>query len=289
MPPIKTIQYELGVDYNLLDEYLIHVAGYYKDVSGLPRSITIQDNSGLLDYPFRTDDRYADVEGVELTITKSVGDWLTGWVDFKYNFQSSGNTGRRLISENPSTNEAESAFYNNDPSRPHPVPSINANISLRTPDNWGYYGGGWNFSFLPQWRLGNIFDYNPRGLSGVLNEFRWPDYWMMNMKISKTFDIPLTKMTVYVNINNLFNTKVFLHNYAFSSGTDLDNYMKSLHLPQYSEHYYDAIRTATDYQPGNDKVGDLRSSGKSYINDPDNDVFTYGDPRDIWFGIRFDF
>ena len=294
MPPVKTIQYELGVDYSLLNQYLIHVAGYYKDISGESRQITIYDNSGTLQYPYRTDDRYRDVEGVEFMLTKSSGEWLTGWLDLKYNFESSGNTGRRLISENPSTNNAESAFFNSDPSRPHPVPSINANINLRTPDSWGHYLGGWNFSFLPQWQLGNIFDYNPRNLSGVLNEFRWPDYWMFNMKISKTFDLALTKATVYVNVNNLFNYKVFLHNYAFSDGvggTDFDNYMKSLHLPEYNSSYYDPIRDKANgyYIPGNDKVGDLRSSSKPYINNPNNDVFTYGDPREIWFGIKFDF
>ncbi len=292
MPPIKTIQYELGVDYNLLDEYLIHAAGYYKDISGESRDITIYDNSGVLQYPFRSDDRYRDIEGVEVTIKKNVGDWLTGWVDLQYIYQSSGYTGRKLISENPTTNAAESAFYNDDPSRPHPIPSINANVNLRTPNSWGYYGGGWNFSFLPMWQLGHIFDYNPRNVSGVIKEFSWPDYWMFNMKISKTFDLPLVKATVYVDINNLFNRKVFLYNDAFSDGvggTDFNNYMKSLHLPQYNDSYYDPIRTATDYQTGNDKIGDLRSADKPYINDPNNDIFTYGNPRQIWFGIRFDF
>ncbi len=117
---------------------------------------------------------------------------------------------------------------------------------------------------------------------------------MFNMKISKTFDLSLTKATVYLNINNLFNYKVFFYNYAFSDGvggTDFDNYMKSLHLPQYSSSYYDPIRDNEKgyYIAGNDKVGDLRSSSKPYINNPDNDVFTYGDAREIWFGIRFDF
>lgn len=320
MPPIKTIQYELGVDYNLLDEYLIHIAGYYKDVSGESREITINDNSGLLKYPFRANDRYRDVEGVELTVSKTVGYWLTGWVNSKYSYRSSGNTGRRLISENPATNEAETAFFNDDPSRPHPVPSINANVNLRAPDSWGYFLGGWNFSLLPMWELGEIITEddieNPRNLAGVVKEFRWPNFWMLNMKISKTFDLSLVNATVYIDVNNLFNRKVFFYNDAFSSDTDRLKYFKSLHLPEYKDSYYDEIRDETkgeylytgyvytqdvtnpwsgktyqegDVVRGEDKIADLRSADKLYINDPDNDIFTYGNPRQIWVGIRFDF
>ena len=321
MPPIKTIQYELGVDYNLLDQYLIHVAGYYKDISGESREITIQDNSGTLSYPFRSNDRYRDVEGVELTVKKNVGDLLTGWVDLQYTYTSSGNTGRRLISENPSTNAAESAFYNDNPSRSKPVPSINANINLRTPDSWGYFGGGWNFSFLPMWQLGSLITTsdisNPRNVAGVVKEYRWPDYWMFNMKISKTFDLNLTKATIYIDINNLFNRKVFLYNdAAFSSATDRINYFESIHLPGYADSYYNDIRDEKngyylypgyvytqdvtnpvsgishkkgDVVTGEDKIGDFRSADKPYINNPDNDIFTYGNPRQIWMGIRLDF
>lgn len=320
MPPIKTIQYELGVEYNLLDEYLIHIAGYYKDVSGESREINIQDNSGLLNYPFRTNDRYRDVEGVELNIMKNIGDWLTGWVNLQYTYKSSGNTGRKLISDNPSTNEAADAFYNDDPSRPHPVPSIKANINSRTPDSWGYFLSGWNFSFLPMWELGSIIDIseieNPRNLQGVVKEFRWPDYWMFNMKISKLFDLSLMKATFFIDINNLFNRKVFLYDNAFSDADDRLTYFKSLHLPEYRDSYYDEIRNETkgeylyagyvytedvtnpwsgkthqkgDVVTGEDKIGYLRSADKPYINDPDNDIFTYGNPRQIWFGIRFDF
>ena len=65
--------------------------------------------------------------------------------------------------------------------------------------------------------------------------------------------------------------------------------MKSLHLPEYSDSYYDDIRTETDYQPGNDNIGDLRSADKPYIDNPNNDIFTHGNPRQIWTGIRFEF
>ncbi len=82
--------------------------------------------------------------------------------------------------------------------------------------------------------------------------------------------------------------------YSFAGGIggqDFDNYMASLHLPMYNSPLYDALRTQFPglYVAGNDKVGDLQSSSKPYINNPDNDFFIFGQPRDIWFGIRVDF
>lgn len=294
LAPARTIQYELGVDYNLLDMYLIHIAGYYKDVTGEVRSLRYNDNSGLLNYNFRTNDRYRDIQGLEIQVTKATGDILTGWVNLKYTYASGGNTGRILVSENPATNDAISSFYNQDPTRPTPVPSVSANLTFKSPSDWGYYFGDWNLSILPNWTHGSQFNFNPRSVEGVQNDFYWPDSWMIDLKISKTFDLAFTKATFYIDVNNLLNRKVFLFNYAFSDGiggTDYTNYMKSLHLPEYSAPYYDSIRDEANgyYVSGDDKIGDLRSADKPYINDPNNDMFTYGFPREIWFGIRFDF
>ena len=54
---------------------------------------------------------------------------------------------------------------------------------------------------------------------------------------------------------------------------------------------FDALRAQFPgyYLAGDDEVGDLRSDDKPYINDPDYSYFIYGQPRDIWFGLRIDF
>jgi hypothetical protein len=43
------------------------------------------------------------------------------------------------------------------------------------------------------------------------------------------------------------------------------------------------------YIGGNDEVGDLKSKDKPYINDPNFPFWLFGQPRDIWFGLRVDF
>jgi hypothetical protein len=312
----------LGVDYNLLDAYLIHIAGYYKDITGEVRTLTYTPTTpGIAAYRFRTNDSYRTSQGVELQISKSLSSWLTGWLNVQYNYTTGGNTGRTGVFQDSASNVAPSAFSYANPSRPDPVPQIKANINFRSPDQWGLFLGNWNLSVMPTWTQGSLFRYNPRNVDGADREFRWPDLFLMNMRLSKSFAIAGIKTTVYVNANNVLNTKVFMFNYAFASGsgspptgTDYTAYMASLHLADYSDHYYDVIRnpaTGSYLYPGyvnaqnvtdqwgnvhvqgevagEDHIGDMRSSSKPYINDPNVDLFTYGNPRSIWFGIQVDF
>ena len=316
LEPSLTIQYELGLDYNLLDSYLIHIAGYYKDISGEVRTISYVPKAGQGNFDYRTNDAYRDIEGVELQITKSVGDIFTGWVRGQYVYASSGFSGRRRVYEDPASDiNPDLVNYYQDPTRPDPVPQLSANLTFKSPNDWGYFLGDWRMSLLPDWRGGQIFRYNPRGLD-VNNEFHWPSIWMVNLGLSKTFDLGYVNATVTLNVRNLFNTKVFNYNYAFatglgttnSPGSDLKDYMSSLHLTEFKDSYYDAIRaekgvngkTADAYlypgyvrsdgtTVGEDKVGDMRSTDKPDINDPNVDIFMYGNPRSLWFGLKIDF
>ena len=324
LAPSKTIQYELGVDYSLLDQYLLHVAGYYKDVSGDVRSVRI---NGPQQYRYRTNDSYRTIQGLEIQISKSAGRFLTGWVNLQYTYASSGATGKADIYQDPATN-ATTGFYYTNPSRPHPVPEIRANITFTSPDNWGYFLGGWSLSILPDWREGNRFTYNPfNNEQGQENYFFWPDLWIVNLKLSKSFDVGFLRATAYLNINNLFNNKQFLYNNAFygvNNGSisstnppeDFTQYMSSLHLKEFKNSYYDEARneaTGAYLYPGyvytqdvtnprsgithkkgdvvstEDNIGDMRSSDKLWINSPNIDLFTFGFTRAVWLGIKFDF
>ncbi|MEM3373320.1 MAG: hypothetical protein QXF76_03845, partial [Candidatus Anstonellales archaeon] len=71
------------------------------------------------------------------------------------------------------------------------------------------------------------------------------------MRLSKTFSIGSVKATAYLDVNNLFNNKIFMYNYAFyggngsASGSDFEAYMASLHLKEYANSYWDPIRDET--------------------------------------------
>jgi len=129
---------------------------------------------------------------------------------------------------------------------------------------------------------------------------RWPDYYMVDLKIDKKVEFLGTTASFYIDVSNLFNFKVSLmaDGYCFEreSGdmeewSDFTKYLASLHLPMYKSAKYDDLRAANKglYIAGNDKVGDLRSEEKPYINDPKYYFWLYEQPRDIWFGVRFNF
>ena len=151
-------------------------------------------------------------------------------------------------------------------------------------------------STLPEYRMGSKFTYNPLGIRNLKNNLRWPDYFVVDMKLSKTFDFKFAKTTLYIDVSNIFNNKVnwMSNGWAWRDGTngiDYNNYFSSLHLSIYDSPEYDNLRELNPgmYIAGNDKVGDLRSASKPYINDPDNAMFLFGEPRNIWFGARIEF
>ena len=291
LDPPRTISYELGVAYNFYESYILRLSGYYKDITGQHGQVTYYSTSGVLNYKDWSNNEFQDIQGFEINISKNDLSWIKGWVNFNYMLKKKGLTGFKEINQSTSN-----VFYKDDQDRFLPTPSVNANITFRSPDKWGPQLGGvdilgnWNLTLFAKWKAGDYFTF-PDGIRFLNNNLEWPDYYMVDMKLSKSLKIGGVSTTFYLDISNLFNIKVNLldKEYAFSSDVDKEEYLKSLHLPEYADPVFDNIRTDTYYVPGNDQIGDLQSSSKPYINNPDfYNLFLYGQPRDIWFGLRVD-
>jgi outer membrane receptor protein involved in Fe transport len=295
LEPPRTISYEAGVAYNLLDEYLIDLSFYYKDVTGESADIRYTNLDGTVVYDSHLNNRWENNLGLELRVSKTHGRYLTGWVNFWYVLDHNGNVGRENGYQDPALNGNDDALYAGDENQATLRPKISANVSLHTPQDLGYALGDWHLSVLPIWQKGGLFTHNPASIRNLENNLEWPDYWMVNMKLAKSFDFDIIRATVYLNVNNVFNFKVswMSQGWTFRNDQDEQNYLNSLHLPMYASSEYDDLRNAPGNEglfiPGDDEVGDLRSADKPYINDPDNKMFLYGYPRNIWFGVRVNF
>lgn len=305
LAPPRTISYELGMAYNFYDSYVLRLTAYSKDVTGQHGEVTYQNSAGTLDYDAWVNNEYVDVQGLEINISKNDLTWLTGWVNFNYMLKKSGLTGRELITDVTINNDRE-GLYAGQESRSLPIPQLNANITFRTPREWGPSLLGvspladWTLTFFGEWEAGDFFTWNPLNKLHVNNNMRWPDYYMLDMKITKTFRFGGIGATFFVDVHNLLNFQVSLlhRGYAFERGDgnienwqDFFKYMGSLHLSMYEGSEYDELREKYPgyFIAGSDKVGDLRSSDKPYINDPNLSFWLYGEPRDVWMGLRFDF
>jgi outer membrane receptor protein involved in Fe transport len=299
LEPPRTISYELGAAYNLLDRYLIQLSTYYKDVSGEAADIEYNNISGTLDYHGWMSNRWENDQGFELRISKTQGAYLTGWLNFWYVIDKNGYTGRETAYEDSVRSAQAGALYAGEENSPTLIPRFSANVSIHTPKRWGpqLFGidwlGGWMISMLPEWRQGDLFTHNPADIRNLTDNLRWPDYSMVDMKLAKTVSIGGANLHFYVDVSNVFDLKVSQldEEWGFRTDLDRDNYFNSLHLAIYDSPEYDLLREKNPgmFIAGDDEVGELRSDKKSYINDPDNTMFLYTHPRDIWFGMKISF
>ena len=298
LEPPRTISYELGVAYNFFDNYILTISGYSKDVTGEAGTVSYRNSAGTVNYSNQANNQYQDIQGLEINVTKNDNSWITGWINFNYMLKKRGNTGRSTITDVTINNDQVGLYAGNE-SKTLPQPQLNANITFVSPEDFGpkVFGSnifsGWNLTLFGSYVAGSYFTYNPLGLLHYTNNLQYPDYYMLDLKLSKAFKIGGVSASFYVDVSNLLNLTVsqMSSGYDFQDATDRNNYLKSLHLPLYDSPTYDKLRAANagSYIAGNDKVGDLRSDDKPYINDPNWSFFNYKQPRDIWFGLRVDF
>jgi len=314
-PLPKTVAYELGYEHNLFDELLVRVAGYYKDLSLQPRQVTYVSRDNTVNYTRSEPDNYRDVRGFELTLTKNRGDWVQGFLNYTYDVRSTGNFGWGTYYENQSLQRNyEATSTDNFQVKPIPQPFANANIEIFTPADYGpqlgsiYLLGDWRFSFIGQWTSGYYLTWVGGGsIPGITNNVQWNEYWNLDLRVSKSFNIMGVNLQLFADISNLFNYK-YMTQYGFVDANDYLAYMKSLHLP---EDVYDSKFGYTNslqgrYIAGDDRPGDYRNGAyipwdddapesqkeewrknKSYIDMPNQEFFTFLNPRDIYWGLKF--
>jgi hypothetical protein len=261
LPMEKTIMYELGYDQALLDQYLIHVAAYYKDKSDQSSTIGYQSADNTVNYSVYANNFYQDIRGLEIEVRKRIGDWLTGFINYNYAVYSSGRFGVLEFYENPAEQKKyEENVSTNVQYKPLPQPEAKFNIALHTPYTWGpqllrhKILGGWNLSFTGYWLAGAYATFG--NVVGVTNNVRWKDSYDIDMKIAKTFTLNRLSVSVIAEVFNLFNFKHLstsaLGDQYLTPGT-YTNYTESLHFPK---KVYDEL--GEKYLYGNDRLGDYR-------------------------------
>ncbi|HUF11334.1 MAG TPA: TonB-dependent receptor [Rhodothermales bacterium] len=264
-PLPKTVSYEVGYEQALFDEYLIKAAGYYKDVTLQPFLVEYISRDGSVNYNVSESNSFEDIRGFELTLSKNRGRWLRGFVNYTYMVYTEGYFGLRRNFENPT---AQREFAESDDERrrastkPVPQPYGRINVDLLTPASLGPEMGGlrpagdWTVSMIAFWQKGPKFTWTGGGaIPGVLNNVSVRDSWDVDLRIAKNFEIGGRRAQFFIDIFNVLNRRQFaspaaLANNGFRDGNDLNDYLRSLHLPE-SDDYTTNI-------PGSDKVGDYR-------------------------------
>lgn len=286
-PLPKTVAYEMGYEQSLFGDYLVRVAGYYKDVSLQPFLVEYISRDGQVNYTVSEPNSFEDIRGFEFTVSRDRGRWVRGFVNYTYMVFTSGyfNLGRNF--ENPTAQREFSesdAERRNASSRPVPQPYGRLGLDILTPRDFGPEVAGlsplsdWRLSFIGSWQQGAKFTWTGGGsVPGVLNNVSFRDSWNVNLRLSKNFEAGGRRAQVFVDVFNLFNRKQLSFN-GFVDGNDQTAYLRSLHLPESPDY--------TTNIPGDDKVGAYRDYDVAFqpmARVPSRESVTAPDPGAIYW------
>lgn len=273
-PLPKTVAYELGYEQGLFDKYLIRVSGYYRDVTQQPAQVRFTGRNNQPNYTISQPVSYQDVRGAEFTLRKRVGRFVRGEVNYTYNITSGGLFGTLQNFENPARQrEYDLSNTDNDQFRPVPTPFARLYLDFIVPRDFGpdFNGfnpfGNWIISTIGRWQNGTYFTWTGGGgsIPGVANNVQWSDFWMLDMRLSRTFDLgPDRSLNFFVDASNVLNLRRmnFFSNAGFVDGEDYLNYMRSLHLPF---DVVDEYSNAENQLTGSDRPGDYRKPGVDFV------------------------
>ena len=304
----KTVAYELGYSQNLFDLFLLNIAAYYKDIANQPGWIYYQNLNSTVQYNRAANNNYQDVRGLEITLSKTQGSWIRGFLNYTYHVETSGFFGYTRYYEDP-VEQRNYLAENPKQERPLPRPFARANIEILSPENFGPEINGYypleqfSVNLLAEWKTGSYETFNPNNITGIQNNVQWVDYFNIDLRLSKVINLDLFNLQLYLDISNLLNHKQLSYT-GFSDNFDYNNYLQSLNF-SWEE----------GEEKGNDKIGDYRSYNtkydplepnqyndpeiksrndkrketKSYIDMPNISSFSFLNLRKITLGIKIDF
>jgi hypothetical protein len=283
----KTVAYELGADFKIKEMFMVHLAGYYKDIDRQTAWVQYRSYYGDVNYATVENTNYEDIRGFELRFEKAFGKFVKGWLNYDYMVKTWGTFGREYYYERPDLEQTKGL---RDPIEDisRPQPRMNAFVQLSSPSEWGAVLGGFNLSFLYEWEAGWWETWDPieTELPRFQNNLQWQPWRTLNAKFDKTISYAGLNMNVFMEVENLFDWK-YLDPNGFKGGrNDKRAYLESLKLEMYNDPVFEGME---DYEGGNDKVGDLCSDEKPYINDPNVTFLAFHHPRTLVLGVKVDF
>jgi hypothetical protein len=161
-------------------------------------------------------------------------------------------------------------------SKPIPQPYARLNLDLFTPPEFGPKVLGispladWRVNVLGNWLSGYYFTWTGgANIPGILNNVQWTDFWNVDMRITKNFQLGPVNLQVYADFSNLLNYRYMnfdgvngVPRAGFSDATDYTSYMQSLHLPKFPADVDQQLGYVNI--AGDDRPGDYRKSGVEF-------------------------
>ena len=275
-PMPKTVSYEVGYEQALQNAYLLRVGGYYKDSSLQPKSVWYQSIDSEVSYNRSVPYNYSDTRGLEFSLSKNMGD-LRGYLNYTYSVRTQGNFGWGSQYENDVTQaEYERTATDHYQIKPVAEPFASANLEYVAPKSMGPLAD-LRVTLNGGWRAGRHFTWvGPGGstIPGVNNNVQMKDFFFMNARISKNFNVAGSRVMVFADVQNLLNLK-YMYFSPYNpmggpfegnvGGDDWDNYMTSLHMPKEFWEDIDDNQMTYNNIVGEDRPGTFRERSVDFV------------------------
>ncbi|MBZ0199016.1 MAG: TonB-dependent receptor, partial [Ignavibacteriaceae bacterium] len=217
--PQKSVQYEIGLQQQLTEDFKFDLTGFYKDVANYIYTQTIFTATGR-QYNLLTNLSYANTRGITLSFLKrrAPGSIFSASLDYTFSIAEGNRTEPtdELFFSEAAGKQTETFLVPLSFDRSH---VINGTVTVSEPEDWA---------------VGMIFNlqtgspYTP-SLPSDLVDIRYEQnsaiqnlQWNVDIKLEKYFAIGAFKYSVFLQVENLFDTANELFVYA-SSGRALTN------------------------------------------------------------------
>jgi len=208
--PLKTVQFEVGIERNFADVVTLDVTGYYKDMSNTVRPVQVSDPNKGISYRTNGNADYADERGLEISLRLLPYHHIQGYLNFSTQLGISGRSGDPVV-----------IYPNRDVYGPsgdaiqHRNPRLNGAIFVQIPPNTGLLSGVFDdllisaeyLAVFPNSQiLGDVFKYSDSTFSA--SKMRPVDQ-RLNLKVSKGISLfdDAVRFTAFVQITNVLNNK----------------------------------------------------------------------------------
>lgn len=239
--PERSIQYEIGLQQQLTDDFKFDLTAFNKDVRDYIYTQRVFTENAR-EYSVLTNLSYANVKGLTLSFIKrqSPGSLFSATLDYTFQVAEGNRTepNEDLFFSEAAGRQTETYLVPLDFDRSH---SINGTVSLSEPRSW-------SVGIVYNMQTGTPYTPAlPPSLSTITYEQtsdNKPFQWNVDLKMEKYFKIDPFDLSVFVQVKNLFDTQNQRYVWA-SSGQALKNAEEKVNASQFND-----IRRRTLEDPG---------------------------------------
>lgn len=303
MDPIRSTSYEIGFRQQVSPVAAFEVAGFYKNVKGQVKLVRINPdpNGALTAYNIHTNGDFATTQGLEFRLTLRRTNRLQAMIN--YTLTSSEGTGSDELSYITAVEQVSFP-----PKTVSPLDFAQTHVgSINLDYRFGKNDGGailqqLGANLLMQFNSGHPYNnVNIAGLGQVspydagvdymldtrvrtakepMNSSTTPWNYTVDLRLDKTFKITgKLGATVYMRVQNLFNTKNVINVYQLTGSADDDGFISN---PELSSSFVNAPNRGEQYVALYHAINTV--NGQAYWDSLGLQL--WGHPRQIFFGLK---